>query len=167
MRNRWIAGLVLCSLFVWADAAAWSGTSLRMHPPAAAEPLSVHETHTRAAHHGCCPSLKSNALFQISPSADPCGGQHRCCFSQAPVFPSSLPVNSKHTVAAKTVSVVDCAKVSTPPARNFTCADVSSLSSSLSMVLRDDSFHLSVHSLLIPQCCSKGQSSGSGKFAQF
>ena len=133
MRNKWIAGLVLSSLLVWADAAAWSDASLRMHSPAAAEALSVHRT----AHHGCCPGLKSNPVAEISPLADPCGGQHRCCFSQAPAFPSSLPVNSERVIAARTVSVIDCAKASILPARNFTCAHVSSLYPSLSMVLRN------------------------------
>src|SRR5579863_6834666 len=137
MRNRWIAGLVLSSLLVWADAPAWSDASLRMHSPAAAEALSVNHTDTRIAHHACCPSIKINATVQISALADPCGGRHRCCFSPAPAFPSSLPVNSKHTGAARTVSVVDCAKVSTPPARSLTFADVSGFYSSLSMVLRN------------------------------
>lgn len=110
MRNKWIAGLVLCSLFGWADAAAWSSASLQIQSPAAAEALSAHRTHTSAAHHGCCPSLKSSVLVQISALPDPCGGQHRCCFSQAPAFPSSLPVNSERVFAGRTVSVIDCAK---------------------------------------------------------
>jgi hypothetical protein len=136
MRNRWIVGLVLSSLLVWADAAAWSDASLRMHSPAAAEAPSAHQTHTTVARHACCPAIKISIPVQISALTDPCGGQHRCCFSQAPAFPSSLPVNSKHTVAARTVCAVDSTRVSTLPVRNLACADFPSLYSSLSMVLR-------------------------------
>src|SRR5450755_1814906 len=100
MKDRWIAGLVLCSLFVWADLPAWSGERLSPQSATFAQASSTHETDVSASHHACCRGLKSDFVLQ----ATPCGGQHLCCFSQAPDDPSSLPVSSETAVASSTIS---------------------------------------------------------------
>src|SRR5271167_250999 len=136
MRVRWIAGFVLCALLVWANPPAWSGERLPSQPPAAAEARSVHETHASAADHPCCPGLKSNVVLQAAPLANPCGGQHRCCFSHGPAVPPSLPVSSERAFAGKAISPADITAVFVVSARNFACADALRAYSALSMVLR-------------------------------
>jgi len=136
MKDKWIAGVVLCSLFVWADIPAWSGEMVAVQSPAATDARVVHETHASAAHHACCPSLKSNAVLQVSPLGNPCGEQHRCCFSRGPAFPLSLPVSSERVFTAEAISQVECAKAPILLVGSFTSADASRPHAALNMVLR-------------------------------
>jgi hypothetical protein len=43
--------------------------------------------------HRCCPRLHSQIMLQLAPATQPCGPQHRCCFSSE--HPATLPVNSQ------------------------------------------------------------------------
>jgi hypothetical protein len=95
MLRRWIAGLLLLTILPWANTLTWSGPSHHHLPPlAASSGPSPHQDHANVKGHACCPGFKGPEILVAAQSTIPCGGQHRCCFSQAPEAPPGLPVKA-------------------------------------------------------------------------
>lgn len=138
MKNRWIAGVLVIALLAWANAAAWPGTQ-PSHGNVASSGPSGHQ-HSPNGHHPCCPGKPLQTVFRVpSAPAMPCGSQHRCCVSQSPDLPLSLPVNEGRSCGAEIeggMAVTAPASVSSKRPIRFLSGDVSRPGFALSMILR-------------------------------